>query len=74
MGLSEKFQAPPRKDTQAWRVVQFVVENGFRYDTIWQEDGRVYHWVPHAYPRTMEEAREFVVRYREHRVTPSSEE
>ena len=67
VGLSEKFQSPPCKDAAAWRVVQFIVERGFRYDTIHErtESGSCL-WISHAYPRTMAEAREFVVKYRDH--------
>ena len=69
VGLSEKFQAPPKKDVKAWRVVEFLVENGFRFASIWERDerGLCLH-VPGAYPRTMDEAKEFVVRYAAHRV------
>ncbi|MCR9245144.1 MAG: hypothetical protein NXI31_08925 [bacterium] len=47
----------------------FLIEHGFRYHSIWErtETGS-YQLVPKAYPRTMAEAREFVVRYHAHRV------
>ena len=65
VGLNEKFQAPPRRDEAAWRVVRFLVDNGFRFDSIWENSQRVWG----AYPTTMDEAREFVVRYRHERRT-----
>lgn len=65
--MGEKFKAPPKRDTQAWRVVEFVVSHGFRYEALWEreESGSrpSYTWVFKPYPTTMAEAREFVARY-----------
>ncbi len=69
VGLSEKFQAPPQKDVAAWKVVAFLIEHGFRYHSIRERTASGgSRLVSKAYPRTIEAAREFVVRYREHRV------
>ena len=65
--LGEKFKAPSRKDLKAWRVVEFVVSHGFRYEAIWkrEEGGSApsYTWDFNAYPTTMAEAAEFVAKY-----------
>ena len=62
--LNQKFQAPPRRDEAAWEVVEFLVDHGFRFDSVYECDERGNsRRVFGRYPRTMDEAREFVVRY-----------
>ena len=63
--LAEKFQAPKRRDDEGWEVVAFVLAHGFRYhsERVYETGGNSWQNVPHPYPRTMAEAREFVVRY-----------
>ena len=57
--LSRKFSAPKSSDLMQWRKVQYLVEHGFRFHTV---------YVPVApgvsrsvdYPRTLQEAKAFV--------------
>lgn len=63
--LNQKFQAPPKRDKAAWEVVEFLVDHGFRFDSMYERNERgVSERVFGRYPRTMDEAREFVLHYR----------
>ena len=57
--LNRKFKAPPRDDLTQWEKVRLLVEHGFRFATVYDEDG---YSVP--YPATLAEARAFVTRFR----------
>jgi predicted RNA-binding Zn-ribbon protein involved in translation (DUF1610 family) len=56
--LSRKFKAPKRSDTAQWKKVQLLVSHGFRFYSVYEQTERGSSRV--AYPRTLEEAREFV--------------
>ena len=58
--LNRKFKAPRMGDLSAWRVVQYVVEAGLRYQSIRLADGKFA-----TYPRTMKEAEAFVRKHGE---------
>ena len=60
--LSRKFSAPRSKDVAQWAIVQFVVNHGFRYYSVY-EPSECGGMVRVAYPKTLREAAEFVVRY-----------
>jgi hypothetical protein len=59
--LSRKFKAPKKNDVQSWAVVEYVVQTGFRYQSIQTEDGRFV-----KYPSTLKEAESFVLTYKIH--------
>lgn len=61
--LSRKFSAPKSSDTKQWQKVQFLVEHGFLFQSVYEqrEDGGHYKV---AYPKTIKEAEEFVVLYK----------
>jgi predicted amidophosphoribosyltransferase len=52
--LSRKFSAPPKTDIEEWKVVEYLVSQGFRYHSIHIENGQ-----QAKYPKTMREAVEF---------------
>lgn len=55
------FKAPKKTDKRQWQKIRFLFEHGFRFQKI--RDGSGHHdTVP--YPETLEEAREFVVKYK----------
>lgn len=56
--LSRKFKAPKRSDAAQWKKVQFLVEHGFRFYTVYELTEHGANRI--AYPKTLEEAREFV--------------
>jgi predicted RNA-binding Zn-ribbon protein involved in translation (DUF1610 family) len=59
--LSRKFKAPKKNDVPSWAVVEYVVQAGFRYQSIQTEDGRFV-----KYPSTLKEAAAFVLTYKIH--------
>ena len=56
--LSRKFKAPKSRDTQQWAKVRFLVEHGFSFYSVYERTALGEIRV--QYPRTLEEAREFV--------------
>ena len=59
--LGLHFKAPRASDKKQWKKVQFLVENGFRFQKIRLDPKSV---ISIPYPKTLEEAEEFVVRYK----------
>jgi hypothetical protein len=62
------FAAPKTSDIAQWKKVRFLVEHGFFFQSVYElrEDGGKYKV---SYPRTIEEAKEFVGKYQEQRST-----
>ena len=54
--LNEKFKAPRKSDSTQWEIVKLLVDNGFRYQTIY--DPITGERVP--YPRTKKDAETFI--------------
>ena len=61
--LGRKFKPPKRSDKKQWQKVKFLVSKGFLFHSIYV-DGRL---VP--YPGTLEEAKEFVEKYKDKVIT-----
>lgn len=62
---SRKFKAPKKSDVAQWEKVRLLLAHGFRFVSIEEGGRRV------AYPSTLEEARDFVVRYRKYAKEPA---
>jgi len=60
--LGRHFKAPKKSDTKQWKKVEFLIEHGFRFQKIRPIKNSL-DSVP--YPETMEEAKEFVKKYKE---------
>ena len=60
--LSRKFSAPKMSDAEQWRKVEFLVDQGFKFQSIHEADGSLVR-----YPVNMAEAKEFAEKYA-HRV------
>lgn len=58
VALSRKFSAPKSSDIKQWEKVRFLVTNGFLFQTVQDRNESV------RYPKTLDEAREFVAKYR----------
>ena len=56
--LNRKFSAPKMSDIGQWRKVEFLVNKGFRFQSIHEADGSLV-----KYPESMTEARKFAERY-----------
>ena len=59
IAYNHKFRPPKRDDLKAWKVVGFLSEHGFTYQHVKAIDGNYVE-----YPTTLEEAREFIVKYK----------
>ncbi|QSP94191.1 hypothetical protein LPB19_13475 [Marinobacter salinisoli] len=57
------FKAPKRSDKRQWDKIRFLFDHGFRFQKIRVGSGH-HDVVP--YPETMDEAREFVVKYKKY--------
>ena len=62
--LSRKFSAPRSSDLAQWKKVQFLVEQGFRFYSVYEPlvTGGMQRV---RYPATLSEAREFVSLHRD---------
>ena len=62
--LSRKFTTPKKTDKAEWRKIQFLVDHGFRFQSIYElveGSGGAYRVV--NYPRTIKEAKVFVTKH-----------
>ena len=63
--LSRKFSAPASNDLSQWKKVQFLVDHGFLFQSVYDKaDGGSNI----RYPATLEEAKDFVVAFKTHSV------
>lgn len=67
--LGRNFKAPKRSDDSQWKKVEFLVEHGFRFQKIRIGPN---HYDTVAYPKTLEEAKEFVRNYKQYAIKPRS--
>lgn len=65
--VGRHFKAPRRSDRAQWEKVRFLLEHGFRFQKI-RVGPHQHDTVP--YPKTLEEAREFVEEFKEFGVEP----
>lgn len=63
--LGRHFKAPKKSDKKQWAKVEFLFEHGFRFQKIYDEENGGEH-IP--YPETLEQAREFVVKWKKYSV------
>lgn len=64
--VGRNFKAPGKSDSQQWAKIRFLISHGFWFQKI-RPEGISGESVP--YPETLEEAREFVVKYADHAIT-----
>jgi hypothetical protein len=63
--LNHKFRPPAKNEIKKWEVIEFLENNGFIFQhifSVWM--GKVNEGLV-EYPETMNDAKEFVVKYRE---------
>lgn len=65
VNLGRHFKAPRRTDEKQWKKVRYLVEHGFLFQKIRTGSGH-HDTVP--YPETLEEAKDFVIKYREYAI------
>jgi hypothetical protein len=57
--VERKFKPPRRSAFQQWKAVEYLVKNGFRYQSIFENGKNV------SYPRTLAGAKTFVTKYKD---------
>ena len=61
INLGRHFKAPKKSDLNQWKKVKYLVNHGFIFQKI-RVDENSYESIP--YPKTLSEAKEFVVKYK----------
>jgi DNA-directed RNA polymerase subunit RPC12/RpoP len=71
---NHKFAPPKRNDLKAWKVITFLYQNGFNYQHIYKTP-RVHRHESNEnyveYPQTLDEAKEFVIKYKSQAKKPN---
>ena len=62
VNLGRNFKAPKKSDLSQWSKVKFLVEHGFLFQKIRPYD---INQKPVPYPKTLSEAKEFVIKYKD---------
>ena len=67
--MDHKFRPPKTDDIKKWKVVKYLVDNGFIYHHVYEkveiESNRIVSYQNYArYPKTLREAEDFVVIYK----------
>lgn len=57
--VGRNFRAPKRGNKNQWEKIEFLVSNGFRFQSIYVDGKRL------SYPDTLEEAKFFVEKYKD---------
>ncbi len=77
--MSYLFRPPKKADIKGWEIVKFLVEHGFFYQHIYKvvqvqkETGRIISMKEYVeYPKTMREAKDFVIKYQSQARTKTS--
>ena len=60
--VGRKFSVPKSNDKHQWEKVRFLVENGFLFQSVYEQREDKGHYKV-SYPKTLKEAQEFVVKY-----------
>jgi len=62
--VDHKFRPPRKTDAKKWEVVGYLIDNGFRYDHVYEMIEPGVYLQGGSYPVTMKEAEEFVKKYK----------
>jgi hypothetical protein len=63
INLGRHFKPPQETDKKQWKKVRFLVDHGFRFQKVYDKDNAGLH-IP--YPETLEQAKEFVDRWKQY--------
>jgi ribosomal protein L44E len=64
VNLGRHFKPPKKSETAQWQKVKYLVDHGFVFQSIYeQRDDSGYYKI--SYPRSLAEAKEFVVKYKD---------
>ena len=65
--VDQRFKPPKKDKKKEWKIVQFLIQNGFRYHKI---NGDIDKKI--KYPKNMDEAKEFLKIYKNHLYKPKN--
>lgn len=60
INLGRNFKPPKRSDDAQWEKVKFLIAKGFAFHKVYDSDNRLVQ-----YPKTLQEAKEFVEKYKD---------
>jgi hypothetical protein len=67
--LNQKFRPPKKADIKKWKIIEFLKDNGFVFQHVYKDyskrNGLVTSDNYVDYPTTIEEAQDFIQKYRE---------
>ncbi len=67
--FNQKFRPPKKTDIKKWRIIEFLKDNGFVFQHVYKDyskrNGLVTSDNYVDYPTTIEEAQDFIQKYRE---------
>ena len=70
--VNHKFRPPKKTDKKGWELVKFLIAEGFPFHHIYQEGKSEFYKTSKdnyvSYPKTIEEAKEFVIKYKNQRI------
>ncbi|WP_394172069.1 hypothetical protein [Thalassotalea litorea] len=58
-----RFRPPKKSDDKQWKKVEYLVAHGFFFQKIYRKEGYAHY--REKYPKSLEEAKEFVLKYKE---------
>ena len=70
--VNHRFRPPKKNDKKKWELVEFLITNGFPFQHIYKKAKSEYYKTQSdnyvEYPKTMEEARDFVIKYKDQKI------
>ncbi|WP_179345882.1 hypothetical protein [Winogradskyella ursingii] len=70
--INHSFRPPKKTDKKKWELVKFMISEGFPFHHVYQEGKSEYYKSESnnyvSYPKTLEEAKEWVVKYKDQRI------
>ena len=67
--MDKRFRPPKKSDDLQWKKIRFLVENGFYFQRGYRKEGDVWH--SERYPSNMDQARGFVMQFKDQAVQPA---
>ena len=61
--VSHKFKPPKKAAIKSWRIVKLLIENGFKFQAIYDQTGKGI-FLKVNYPKNLNEAEAFVKKYK----------
>ena len=63
--VGKKFKAPKMTDDKGWELTKFLFKNGFNFYSLYEDASHEVSGRNVFYPKTMDEAKEFVKKYKQ---------